>query len=108
MFIHLLNFLDETLVLEILIHESGLGLGFKYISMILKGSDQTLNFVESPFIIVSDVICMYLSPELNPARARARARGLGLGVGLSSNLHRHPALAPPRPQECLGDRYSIV
>ena len=41
----------------------GLGLGFKYISMILKGSEQTLILIESPFIIVPDVI------------------GLGLGLG---------------------------
>ena len=33
-------------------------LGFKYISMILKGSEQTPIFVDSPFIIVSVVICI--------------------------------------------------
>ena len=42
----------------------GLGLGFKYISMMLKGCEQTLNAVDSPFIIVIVVI------------------GLGLGLGL--------------------------
>ena len=36
----------------------GLGLGFKYISMILKGCEQTLNSVDSPFITVSVVICI--------------------------------------------------
>ena len=36
----------------------GLGLGFKYTSTILKGSEQALNFVDSPFIIVSVVICI--------------------------------------------------
>ena len=33
----------------------GLGLGFKYISMIHKGCEQTLNSVHFPFIIVSVV-----------------------------------------------------
>ena len=37
---------------------SQLGLGFKYISTILKGSEQAPNFVDSPFIIVLVVICI--------------------------------------------------
>ena len=38
--------------------KEALGLGFKYISMILKGCEQTLNSVDSAFTIVSVLICI--------------------------------------------------
>ena len=55
----------------------GLGLVLKYISTILKGSDQAPIFVDSPFIIVSVVIGI-CSPALPVLSIRL---GLGLGLG---------------------------